>query len=92
MTFPCITVCPTLLWVSTKEKLVQGIAVKLKLLTCSTLKGFSVMVFSPALSATIVSTHRFGRKTLSTLLMIDLSEAFCGGVTTQLIFTKQVRH
>ena len=63
-----------------KSKFVQGIAVKL--VTCSTLKGFSVMVLSPALSATIVSTHRFGRKTLRTLLMMDLmSEAFSGSVT-----------
>lgn len=40
--------------------------------TFSTSNGFSVMVLSPALSATMVSTHRFGRNTLRTLLMIDL--------------------
>lgn len=40
--------------------------------TFSTLKGFSVIVLSPALSATMVRTHRFGRKILRTLLMMDL--------------------
>lgn len=45
-----------------------------------------MIVLSPALSATMVSTHRFGRKTLRTLLMMDLSQTFCGSVTHAIHF------
>ena len=48
--------------------------VKEKIITCSALKGLSVKVLSSPLSATIVSTHRFGRKISRTILVMDLRD------------------
>lgn len=45
------------------------------------------MVLSPALSATMVSTHRFGRNTFRTLLMIDLFDSSgAGAVEVDVVF------
>lgn len=54
------------------------------------------MVSSPALSATIVSTHLLGRNTLRTLLMIDLracwgTEQSMGGLGTAVYRHRQDR-